>query len=78
VRLRAALGAHLKYTDAPSLSRPAEGDPPRPAEAPCATTHAAERDYAAIFAGLLAEAERKGLCNRASISRGAHGSPWAR
>ncbi len=60
VRLRAALGAHLKYTLRHHFSSRLKVIRRLPKD--LRDHHMQEeRDYAAIFAGLLAEAEREGL-----------------
>ncbi len=60
VRLRAALGAHLKYTLRHHFSSRLKAIRRLPKR--LRDQHMQqERDYAAIFAGLLAEAGRKGL-----------------
>ncbi len=60
VRLRAALGAHLKYTMRHHFSSRLKVIRRLPKR--LRDHHMQqERDYAAIFAGLLAEAERKGM-----------------
>lgn len=60
VRLRAALGAHLKYTMRHHFSSRLKSIRRLPKR--LRDHHMQqERDYAAIFAGLLAEAQRQGL-----------------
>ena len=59
VRLRAALGAHLKYTLRHHFSSRLKSIRRLPKR--LREQHMQERDYAAIFAGLLAEAGRKVL-----------------
>ena len=76
VRLRAALVAHLKYTLREHFSSRLKSIrrlPKRLRERHMQQ----ERDYAAIFAKLLREADKQGLLGRASISPSSGCSCWA-
>jgi len=67
-RLRAALGAHLKYTLREHFSSRLKSIRRLPKR--LRDRHMQqEREYAAIFAGLLDEAHKKGLLRPASTSR---------